>query len=114
MQGEGVTYQIAPDTKSRGNFTLNGVLNDQQDPNPRAINDNFPVFAISRDLGTIQATQNPVVWAVGYTTDPAVSYTDLSDTTMVYRSPYYKTKYSNDSGETLASIDCDSFGRLYV
>ena len=111
VQGGDVTYQIASDANSRGNFTLNGVLNGQRDPSPCAINDNFPVFAISRDLGTIQVTQNPVVWAIGYTTDPAISYTDLSDAPLVYRSPYYKTKYSNDSDEALASIDSNSFGR---
>jgi hypothetical protein len=78
------------------------VLNGQQDPKPRAISDQFAVFAISRDLGTVKATQAPVVWAVGYTTDPAINYTDLS------RSLYYKTQYSND--EALASINCSSLG----
>ena len=103
MQGENVTYQIAEDALSRGNFSRNGVLNGQQDSNPRAINDLFAVFAISRDLGNITATQAPVVWTVGYTTDPAINYTDQS------RSLYYKTQYSND--EPLASVDCSSLGR---
>ena len=103
MQDENVTYQIAEDALSRGNFSRNGVLNGQQDSNPRAINDLFAVFAISRDLGNITATQAPVVWTVGYTTDPAINYTDLS------RSLYYKTQYSND--EPLASVDCSSLGR---
>ncbi|KAI0278710.1 hypothetical protein BGY98DRAFT_1186437 [Russula aff. rugulosa BPL654] len=94
--GENVTYQIAEDTLSRGNFTHNGVLNDQQDQNTRAIKELFAVFAISRDLGNVTATQAPVVWTVGYTTDPAINYTDQS------RSLYYKTQYSND--EPLASI----------
>ena len=103
MQRENVSYQISSDALSRGNFTLNGVLNGQQDQKPRAINDSFPVFAISRDLGMVQATQAPVVWSVGYTTDPAINYTDLS------RSLYYKTQYLND--EALVSIDCSSLGR---
>jgi hypothetical protein len=66
----------------------------------RGIHDNFPAFAISRDLGTIQTTQAPVVWAVGYTTDPAVNYTDLSGAPPSSRS---RTQYSNN--EALASID---------
>ncbi|KAI0278699.1 hypothetical protein BGY98DRAFT_916673 [Russula aff. rugulosa BPL654] len=94
--GENVTYQIAEDAFSRGNFSRNGVLNGQQDSNPRAIKDLFAVFAISRDLGNVTTTQAPVVWTVGYTTDPAINYTDQS------RSLYYKTQYSND--EPLASI----------
>jgi hypothetical protein len=104
MQGENVTYQIAADAFSRGNFSSNGVLNDQKDPKPRAIDDQFAVFAISRDLGTVHGTQAPVVWTIGYTTDPAINYTDVS------RSLYYKTQYSNND-EGLASIDYSSLGR---
>ena len=97
------------DNDARLNFTHNGVLNGQQDPTPRAINDHVPVFAISRDLGTINVTQAPVVWTVGYTADPAINYTDLSGTPPISRSLYYKSQYSND--EALASIDCSSLGR---
>ncbi len=101
MQGNNVTYQIASDANSRGNFTRNGKLNGQLGPNLRPISDNF-VFSISRDLGTIQATKDPVVWAIGYTTDSAVNYSDLSAAPPTSRSPYYKIQYSND--EELASI----------
>jgi hypothetical protein len=109
MQGDNVTYQIAEDAYSRGNFTNNGVLNGQQDPNPRVINAQFAVFAISRDFGTVNATPAPVVWAVGYTTDPAINYTDLSGAPPISRSLYYKTQYSTD--EALASINCNSSER---
>lgn len=102
VQGENVTHQIASDANSRGNFTRHGELNDQIDPNLRPINDNLPVFAISCDLGTIQATQDPIVWAIGYTADPAINYSDLSGAPPVSRSPYYKIRYSND--EDMASI----------
>ena len=102
-QGNNVTYKIAFDQGSRGQFADNGTLD-----NSRGLAPDFPisyneVFAISRDLGTIQSTQAPVVWTVGYTTDPAVNYMDLSGAPPTPRSPYYKAKYSND--ETLASID---------
>jgi Domain of unknown function (DUF5127) len=114
VQGDNVTYQIAADVVSRANFTHNGVLNGQQDPNSRVISTNLAVFAISRDLGTIQTTQAPVVWTVGITTDPAINYTDLSGTP-VSRSLYYKTQYPGSNDESLASIDdCTSFGRYYV
>ena len=112
MQGGDVTYQTAPENESRGNFTLNGVLNNQQDTKPRAITDHYPIFAISRDLGTVSATQAPVVWAVGYTTDPAISYTDLSGAPPISRRPYYQTQYSND--EALASTHCNSLRRRYI
>ena len=108
MQGDNVTYQSASAADSRGNFTRNGKLNGNQDLNFRLISDNSPVFAISRDLGTIQATRDPVVWAIGYTTDPAINYSDLSGTPPISRSPYYKIRYSNDV--EMASIYGNSRG----
>jgi hypothetical protein len=110
MQAENVTYQSSSDAYSRGNFSRNGVLNGYQDTESRAIKDNFPVFGISRDLGAVIATQAPVVWTVGYTTEPAINYTDLSGAPPISRSLYYKIQYVNDD-EALASIDCNSLGR---
>jgi hypothetical protein len=101
VQGDSVTYQIGTDAYSRGNFTRNGKFNRQPVSGSGHISDDF-VFAISRDLGTIQATQDPVVWAIGYTTDPAINYSDLSGVPQTSRSPYYKIQYSND--DELASI----------
>ena len=54
------------------------------------------VLAISRDLGTIQATQVPIVWAIGFTTDPAISYENQSDIPPQQRKPYYKLRYADD------------------
>ena len=84
------------------------MLNGQQDPAIRPVSNDFAVFALSRDLGTIKATQTPVVWAVGYTTDPTISYTDLSGAPPTSRVPYYKTQYQSD--DELASIDTTSCG----
>jgi hypothetical protein len=52
---------------------------------------------MSYDLGTIQATQAPVVWAIGYTTDPAISYTSQPNSPPEMRSAYYKLQYSDDA-----------------
>jgi hypothetical protein len=101
VQQDSVTYQIGTDAYSRGNFARDGKLGHAQVSGLGLISDDF-VFAISRDLGTIQATQDPVVWAIGYTTDPVISYSDLSGVPQTSRSPYYKIQYSND--EELASI----------
>ena len=105
-QGDNTTDKIAVGDDSRNYFARNGTLDDQYDSNIRAINDQFAVFAIARDLGTIQVTQAPVVWTVGYTTDPVINYTDLSGASPRPRRPYYKTQYSNDGA--LASIDITS------
>ena len=97
VQGDNITHKIAAGAVARGQFVDNGVLDNQEDPNFRDLSDGFPVFGISRDLGTIQATQAPVVWSVGYTTDPAaINYTDLSGSPPTQRSLYYKSQYSDD------------------
>ncbi|KAI9513395.1 hypothetical protein F5148DRAFT_1278777 [Russula earlei] len=91
-----VTYkidQIAP--VSRGYFVDNGRLDNQVEMAVHTISKTFPVFAMSYDLGTIQSTQTPVVWTVGYTTDPAINYSDLSGASST-RNLYYKTQYSDD------------------
>ena len=83
------------DADSRRNFTRNGYLNLHQDQN-RSISDHLTVFALAYELYNITATQAPIVWAIGYTTDLALNYTDLSSAPSAPRSPYYKTRYSND------------------
>ena len=108
MQGTNISYKIGVDQVSRGQFAIYGMLDNQEDADSRSISENFAVFALSRDFGTIHSTQAPVVWTVGYTTDPAVNYTDLSGAPSTSRSIYYKTQYSTD--EALASIDDISCG----
>jgi len=50
---------------------------------------------------------DPVIWAIGHTTDFAINYTDLSGAPPTSRSPYYKVQYSDD--KELASIDSYSW-----
>ena len=76
---------------------LNRVLDNQTDPNPCPISSDFTVFAILRDLGLIQATEDPVVWAVGLTTDPAINYIDFSGAAPQGCSLFYKSQYSDDT-----------------
>ena len=95
MQHAHVSFQSGSDADSRGNFTRNGFLNLQEDQN-RSVSDRSTVFALAYDLFNITATPGPIVWAIGYTTDPAINYTDISGAPPTYRSPYYKTRYSND------------------
>lgn len=109
IQGTRVGYQSGSDADCRGNFTLNGYLNLQTDQN-RSISDGSTVFALAYELYNITATQPdfPVVWAIGYTTDLAINYTDLSGAPPIPRSPYYKTRYPTD--EEMVSIYSNSRG----
>jgi hypothetical protein len=93
-----VTYKIAKDQVPRDFFVQNGTLDNQT--HPFTPTDSLTA-ALSRDLGTIQATQDPIVWAVGYVIDPVVNYTDPSGVTQ-QRSLYYRTQYSGD--ESLVGI----------
>ncbi|KAH9164534.1 hypothetical protein EDB89DRAFT_1892884 [Lactarius sanguifluus] len=101
----GLTFKIAQDSVSRTFFVHNGSLDNQTDPVFRAINDKFAVFAISRDLGTIQATEDPVVWTVGLTMDQVINYTDLSGAAPRPRNLFYKTQYSNDTSLIVDFLD---------
>jgi hypothetical protein len=105
MQGHHfVSSQSGSDADCRGNFTRSGFLNLQRDQN-RSISDRFTVFALAYNLFNISATQAPpVLWAIGYTTDLAINYTDPPTP----RSPYYKTRYSND--KEMASTYSNSWG----
>ncbi|KAN0141387.1 DUF1793 domain containing protein [Lactarius tabidus] len=81
------------------NGTLdNGTLDSQTNSTFGPIGTlNQLVFAISRDLGTIQTTQDPVVWTIGLTTNPAIQYQDPSADSPQQRSLYYKTQYPSDT-----------------
>ncbi|KAI9464136.1 hypothetical protein BJY52DRAFT_1115258 [Lactarius psammicola] len=91
------TFKTGLDADTRGLFQLKGTLDNLTDQNFRPISPDFPVFAISRDLGTIKATQDPVVWTVGFATDPAIQYTDPSADAPQYRSLFYKVQYPEDT-----------------
>ncbi|KAF8263272.1 hypothetical protein EI94DRAFT_1704113 [Lactarius quietus] len=92
-----ITFKIDIDASCRGSFQQNGTLDNQTYSIFGPIGPTNPVFAISRDLGTIQATQSPVVWAIGLTTNPAIQYQDPSTNAAQQRSLYYQTQYYADT-----------------
>ena len=95
MQGVRVGLQSGSDADCRGNFTSSGQLSAQDD-HSRPISDGLTVFALAYELYNISVTPAPVVWAIGYTTDLVINYTDLSGAPPTPRTPFYKTRYSND------------------
>ena len=82
--------------------------------------DNGIAFGISRDIGTVQASQPPVqvVWAVGYTTDPAINYPVQSNSSQSARSPYYRLQYADDQDlvllHSLTRTSTSSCSNLFV
>ncbi|GBE81170.1 Glutaminase A [Sparassis crispa] len=88
------TFQVNEDTTCRGQFAQSGSLtNEGEGSNVHDISTPwFPVFALSADLGTINSTSSPVVWAIGFVRDPSIEYTNSTGETEL-RSPYYRTQY---------------------
>lgn len=71
-----LTYQSGADIAVRSQFVSQGTLNNTMDTNmPRAINNNWPVFAFNFALGSIGSQPvSPIVLALGHVRQPAVSY----------------------------------------
>ncbi|THU92894.1 hypothetical protein K435DRAFT_671243, partial [Dendrothele bispora CBS 962.96] len=84
-QRDGMTYQSGQDIVVRGQFDSQGKLTDGSDSTFRAIQDNFVVFGISVDLGSISSTDKPVVWGLGLFRDPITTYSNTSSS----RRPYF-------------------------
>jgi len=69
-----LTYQSGQDIVVRAQFTGNGVLANTNDTNYRPINDNWPVFGFSLDLGSVTAKPITAQASIGQVRTPAVSY----------------------------------------
>lgn len=53
---ENLTHQSGSDDDVRGQFIKHGQLSNIQDTNFRGINDNFPVYGFSVDLGQVSSS----------------------------------------------------------
>ena len=75
----GLTWQIGADADVRLAAVANGKLGNTADTGqPRAINDRWPVFAFSFDLGGVRGTTRSATLSVGHVREPAVSYLGTS------------------------------------
>lgn len=71
---QGVTYATCSDQACRGKFETFGKLDGSQDINFREVNNKWPVMALSVALGSINSTQQPLVFVLGHSRDPVVEY----------------------------------------
>ncbi|KIK65892.1 hypothetical protein GYMLUDRAFT_1027590, partial [Collybiopsis luxurians FD-317 M1] len=88
-----VTYQTGQNTIVRSAFLNNATLANNQDLDFRGINDRWPVFAFSYDLGTIIATSSPIVWGIGLVRNPDIVYNTTAGNQN--RRPYFFSRYSD-------------------
>jgi len=90
----GGTYQTGADIDVRAQFINNGILNNTQDTNYRAVNDNWPVFAHAVDLGSVTTATMPIVFSIGHARDPAIQYIVANDAIQNRRS-FFFSQYSS-------------------
>ncbi len=76
QQVPGLTVESGQDIVVRTQFASTGALTGANDTNqPRAINNNYPVFAFAKNLGTVtSATTAPFTLLLGRVRDPAINY----------------------------------------
>ncbi|KAH9013284.1 hypothetical protein EDB84DRAFT_1568730 [Lactarius hengduanensis] len=104
-----ITTTVSEASASRELFQLNGVLGNLDQIHDTAHDYDSTAFAISRDLGTIQATQDPIISVIGYDVNPVINYTDLSGATQ-QRRLLYQGKYGGKDlgkGDILADFISD-------
>ncbi len=93
-QVTGLTYQTGQDEVVRAQFINSGKLLNTKDTQFRAVSDDWPVFALSHDLGTISAATPPVVVSIGHIRDPAVQYI-IANGALQNRSLYFWSQFSS-------------------
>ncbi|KXN86419.1 hypothetical protein AN958_10281 [Leucoagaricus sp. SymC.cos] len=94
LSTSGVTWQTGADVTVRAQFINNGRLPNTQDTNFRTIDNNWPVFALSHDLGDVGTeTTSPTVVSVGHIRDPALKYIVSGGGTQL-RSLYFLSQFS--------------------
>ncbi|THV08423.1 DUF1793-domain-containing protein [Dendrothele bispora CBS 962.96] len=99
----GATFQTGADVTVRAQFIQHGVLPNTRDTNFRAISNNWPVFALAHDLGSITSATE-VVFAVGHIRDPAIEY--ITANGMQNRSLFFWSQFSS-AADVIASFLTD-------
>ncbi|KAJ4287091.1 hypothetical protein N0V88_007785 [Collariella sp. IMI 366227] len=72
--GSGLTWQIGQDTALRGHFANNRVLTNSKESNYRPVNQEWPVFAFSHDLGSVQNGEVERLFTLGLVQDNVIHF----------------------------------------
>ncbi|KIY47397.1 DUF1793-domain-containing protein [Fistulina hepatica ATCC 64428] len=111
LQADNLTYQTGEDIVVRGQFLDYGKLANTKDTNYRSISSDWPVFAFSWDLGSVDnIAASPIVTAVGLVRDPAILYIVENNATQS-RSLYFWSNYSS-AADALTTFLGDYSGAL--
>ncbi|KAK4211121.1 hypothetical protein QBC37DRAFT_20642 [Rhypophila decipiens] len=74
----GLTYHIGQDNEVRANFANKTVLPNTIDSNFRAVNDNWPVFAFSHDVGSVKTDEVERLFTLGLIQDQVINFAGQS------------------------------------
>ncbi|KAG6035475.1 hypothetical protein E4U41_006078 [Claviceps citrina] len=72
---QGVSYKIGADVDVRGQFLQSGRLDNKVDSQFRAVRDRWPVFAFSRNLGTVRASPVSTLFTIGVAQKNSIQFT---------------------------------------
>src|ERR1700761_1135234 len=100
-QSVSATYQTGADVDVRAQFVTNGKLANTLDTNFRAISNNWPVFGLAHDLGSVTTASTPVVFSVGHVRNPALEYI-VAGGALQNRNLYFMNEFST----TAAVVRC--------
>ncbi|KAG7096816.1 hypothetical protein E1B28_004225 [Marasmius oreades] len=104
----GATFQTGADVTVRAQFIQNGRLANTRDTNFRAISNNWPVFGLAHDLGSV--TSGSVLFTVGHVRDPAIQYI-VKGGALQDRSLFFWSRFST-TGDLITSFINDFSGAL--
>ncbi|KAJ7068407.1 DUF1793-domain-containing protein [Mycena amicta] len=107
----GATYQTGADVTVRAQFINNGKLANTLDTNFRAISNNWPVFGLAHDLGSVTTATVPVLFSVGHVRDPAIQYI-VAGGALQSRSSYFFSQFST-AADVISSFLCDYTAALW-
>ena len=99
----GLTYQQGQDIIVRSQFINTGVLADTQDTNYRAINNDWPVFAFSNDLGAVDATAKSTLFTVGFLQKQVIQYENKFNSTEILNGLW--TSYFSSNNAAVSALE---------
>ncbi|KAI1186805.1 glutaminase GtaA [Nemania serpens] len=92
---DSLTYQSGSDIDVRGAFKSGGRLPSTKDTSFRAVNNNWPVFGFSKDLGSVSGSSVDTLFTIGLTQDDAIQLLGAGSNLTTYPS-LWKSYFSSD------------------
>ncbi|KAI1081380.1 glutaminase A [Whalleya microplaca] len=92
---DNLSWQSGADSDVRGNFVSSGVLPNTKDTDFRAVNDNWPVFGLANNLGSVGAASVSTLYSIGITQDNAINLLGKESNLTTYPS-LWKSYFGSD------------------